>query len=216
MWNSLPLIQTLAGWAFFVASICGAIAFAAGITSTILSNRASAIIERESALKIAQSNSRAEEAKARAEEATARAEEARQKAEETRLEAERIKREIAWRDLGTEERSRLLVSAREQRGAVNVCHVDNDPEAAWFAMQFAHVFSEAGWHVGSGAIGIPGMCFGIAVVAEGSHPTALLERTLSRAGLRIGKAPIRQMTGTNMIVVEGPTLFIGSKPGTAA
>lgn len=73
MWNSLPVLQSVAAISVVVGVIAGSIALAAGFVGTVASNRAAHIekvqrdIERDAAaLAIAQANARAEEARAEA------------------------------------------------------------------------------------------------------------------------------------------------------
>ncbi len=153
MWgHSVQFWQSAADWLLFATAVLGTLVIVTSLSSSLISSRASKMIQAEADQSIATAQEGIAEAIAetaranqRAAEATRAAAEAMRQTAQARLEREQLKAQLAWRDWPPELVSRLQGHLAAHPTTVTIQYVANDPETAFFAIQINNAFHEAGW-----------------------------------------------------------------------
>src|SRR5258708_7107080 len=134
----------------------------------------------------AEANVRGEEAKAQSSEANARAAEASNEAAQARLAHEKLKAELAWRELSSTQRSKLVSALKGKVAKVTVAWLTSDPEASAYAEQLGSAIEASGASVEPIAwMSIDRVPIGVTVMGvEGPEADALIAG-LKAAGINI-------------------------------
>lgn len=218
--------QSLSDVLLWITAIAGGIAVVTGYLSSFLSSQASDEKEVISNRRIAEADARGKDALARVAEADeglakahaaiaeqqARAAQFEKEAEEAKLNAERLRQSIAWRELPKAMQEKIVADASKAPRTLNLRYTDGDPEALALAVQFANTFQKAGWRVGMGAEKLPNM-LAMGLIVDAQHPDkAAITSILNESHIPFAESQLPRGLGFNVTILDGPTLFIGSKP----
>ncbi|WP_264584866.1 hypothetical protein [Sphingobium sp. B7D2B] len=160
MWGSIPALETIASFAFWVGIVAGSFALVAGAALTVTSDRIAALTKIQADGRMSEADARVAEAERKVAEANQRAEEA--KAEAARVN-ERLQKAQEARRLTTnqiEELDRLFrsdVFQKPQARKLRVSSVE-DAEARMFAMQFQNLMAACGVNIYPTDGGLPSTC----------------------------------------------------------
>jgi len=223
MWNSVPLLQSIANVCLIVTLVAGIIAAAAGAIGTLSGNRATDIQKRESDERVAQANRAAAEANAQAERARADAAKANQRAQEAKAEAakshERLQKAQEMRQLTKPQAEALMpllksdFFQKEPRPRLNVSHVAG-AEAESFGLQLVSLFKACGvrqGHFGEAYQTVPSKT-DLALALRSFEPTqqnqpfAHLQHSLQAVGWTVGTItdPTVKDNEARLIVLRKP------------
>jgi hypothetical protein len=146
--------------------------------------------------------------------ALVRAAELEKEAADARLETEKIKRAVAWRTISSADALTLGNTLATKPGSVNLRYMDGDPEALFFAYQFAQILIKNHWRVASGSFKPSNaIIFGINLPDGDSEDAKKLRSAFSSAKLSFSTALLpRAGIGFSVETIEGaPSLMIGSR-----
>jgi len=132
---------------------------------------------------------------------------------QARIEQERLKAQFAWRVLPNEISADLERHLSQHPGKINVQYVANDPEALYFAIQFANIFVNAKWEVQMLAMQIAGTAiFGIWIPDSPSPDTAIARDAFGAARIGFSSDVLpRGGIGFGGAIENAAILFVGSK-----
>lgn len=170
MWNSEPLLASVAWWSLVFTAVFGGLAVVTGLVGGVAATRASDIKSADDAKRIAEANARAEESKRDAAEANARAEEAKADAARANERLQKSQEMRRLRKPQAELLKPLLESPLFHTAPKPTLRVSTvaDAEAASYALELQNFLASCGVNIFPTNAGLPS-----GHVQLCDHPTGL-------------------------------------------
>jgi len=177
MWGfSIVFLETVILWATILAATFGALSIICGFIAGFVGYKVSNVVQQQNEVKISEANAQAEKAKLDSAEANARAAEAA-------LEQEKLKAQFAWREITTEQASKILSTLKKTPDEIVLKIVIGDPETLHFAKQISKIFRKAGWKVSEQSMQYDEIVvFGV-YIPESEATSTLVRSAFDEAGI---------------------------------
>lgn len=179
-WNSASTLQTWSSLLLWVAAVAGAVSVATSLISSVFSDRATGILQRDADIKIASANRLAAEA---------------------RLETVRLQSKMAWRRVTAEQQAILRDGLREEPIEVWTTFVGSDPESKLYRDEIDAALRQAGlqtkyfsgWEVS----------VGLKIVGPDSPAKHRLVDVFHRAGFQFTVEPPGEFSPNDLVIIVG-------------